>query len=94
MQILDDIRNSATELEDLQTDIAKEIYSTCTEIRQRMVKIITAKSNLGKDVDSIPSYLQCFDFVDQKLTDFKEKFIQLKNRNNEIIPQQNNEESK
>ncbi len=40
-----------------------------------MVKIITAKSNLGKDVDSIPSYLQCVDFVDQKLTDFKEKFI-------------------
>ena len=40
-----------------------------------MVKIITAKSNLGIDVDSIPSYLQCVDFVDQKLTEFKEKFI-------------------
>jgi hypothetical protein len=57
MQILDDIRISATGIEDLQTDIAKEIYSTCTEIRLRMVKIITAKSNFGIDVDSIPSYL-------------------------------------
>jgi hypothetical protein len=57
MQILDDIRISATGIEDLQTDIAKEIYSTCTEIRLKMVKIITAKSNLGIDVDSIPSYL-------------------------------------
>ena len=57
MQILDDIRISATGIEDLQTDIAKEIYSTFTEIRLRMVKIITAKSNFGIDVDSIPSYL-------------------------------------
>jgi hypothetical protein len=37
MQILDDIRMSAESLEDLQTEIAKEIYGTSLDIRMKMV---------------------------------------------------------
>ena len=36
-----------------------------------------AKSNLGVDIESLPSYLQQVDFIDQNLGDFKQKFESL-----------------
>jgi hypothetical protein len=57
MQILEDINRNAESVEDMQTDLAKEIYATSIEIRHRIVQIITAKSNLCIDFNSVPSYL-------------------------------------
>ena len=51
MAILDDIRQNAKDIRDMQTELAKEIYSTSIDIRLRMVKIVTAKSSLGNDLE-------------------------------------------
>ena len=64
MQILEDISNSAESLHDLQTDLARDIYSSTMDIRLKMVKIVSAKSNLCKDIDSIPQYLNAIDYLD------------------------------
>lgn len=39
--------------------------------------MITAKSNLGVDFESVPSYLQQVDFIDKHLDDFKARYKQL-----------------
>ena len=67
MEILDDIRQSAESLDDLQSELAREIFSTSVQIRFRIVQIISAKSNLCIDFDSIPLYLSQVDFIDKKL---------------------------
>ena len=74
MEILDDIRESALSLNDLRSELAREIFSTSVQIRFRIVQIIMAKSNLGIDFESIPLYLSQVDFIDKKLELFRSKY--------------------
>lgn len=80
MAILDDIREHAKDITDMQTELAKEIYSTSIDIRLRMVKIVTAKSSIGNDLESIPMYLCAIDFIDDKLGEYKKTYLEIKTR--------------
>jgi len=64
IQILGDISMMAEEVEDMQSEIAAEIYQTCIEVRKSMAKTVAAKSNLGYDVIQILPYLSSIDLID------------------------------
>jgi hypothetical protein len=45
-----------------------------------MVKIVTAKSSLGNDLESIPLYLSAIDFIDDKLGEYKKTYLKIKSK--------------
>jgi hypothetical protein len=58
-----------------------------------MAKIVTAKSNLGCDVEQIIPYLSSIDLIDLKLGEFKSKYLELKGKFKPDTHQKSDEKS-
>ena len=54
VEVLDDIRVGAESIEDMRSELAREIFEAVVIVRFRIVEIIMAKSNVGIDTESIP----------------------------------------
>ena len=54
VEVLDDIRVGAECIEDMRSELAREIFEAVVIVRFRIVEIIMAKSNVGIDTESIP----------------------------------------
>jgi hypothetical protein len=80
LDILASIANCAESLEDMKTDIATDIYQTCLMMRQKVAKIIAAKSFTEQGIEEMPQLLEILDFIDVSLTSFKKKYTKFKTK--------------
>ena len=74
LTLLQEMKDAAETIEDMQTEISVEITQSCIMMRKRMAKIVEAKSMLGgeNDIDQITIYLEMIDFIDNCLQSYKE----------------------
>lgn len=62
----------------MKTDVATDIYQTCLMMRQKVTKIVAAKSFTDQGLEGISQLLEIVDMIDKDLTSFKLKFKSLK----------------
>ena len=86
LEILDDMRQGAVDVQELRSEIAIEIYETCAYIQKKSQKIIEAKlqamdnqqANADSQVVDIDGYLTMIDLINTKLNAFKQRYAELK----------------
>ena len=85
-EILDEIAASAECLYDMQSEVASEIFSTCMLVRRKMAKIVEAKSMTEtEDVAQMSPYLETIDLIDAKLGNFKNRYLELKEAEKDLL---------
>ena len=77
--ILEDMTRSAEYINDLRTEVVRDIYNTCRVARMRIAKIVEVRSFANK-LNGMDSLLEVIDFLDKKLDAFRERYTHLKNK--------------
>lgn len=81
LQILEDIQQTEhATIEDLQSEVATDIYQTCLMMRRRVARIVQAKSFLNVDMKGVTELLEIIDYIDTKLEAYKKRYLKLKQR--------------
>ena len=78
LQILEDISLSAELVEDMKSEIATDIYSTCFMMRRKVARMVQAKSFQNIEFDRVSELLEIMDFIDTQLEAYKKKYLKLK----------------
>lgn len=79
LEILDDMRIGAVEVQELRSEVAIEIYETCAYIQKKSQKIVEAKlqaldnqqTNADSQAVDVDGYLNMIDLINTKLNAFK-----------------------
>lgn len=69
--------NNAEHINDLRTEVVKDIYTTCKIARTRIAKIVEVRSFANK-LSDLEALLEVIDFMDKKLDAFRSKYNKLK----------------
>ena len=89
LEILDDIRIAAKDVQEMRSEIAAEIYETCAYIQKKSQKIVEAKLNAldqqgfngaGNQSVDVAGYLNLIDNINSKLIAFKQRYSDLKEK--------------
>ena len=89
LEILDDIRIAAKDVQEMRSEIAAEIYETCAYIQKKSQKIVEAKLNAfdqqgfngaGNQAVDVAGYLSLIDNINSKLIAFKQRYSDLKEK--------------
>lgn len=81
LQLLEDIQSTAgSNLEEMQSEVATDIYQTCLMMRRRVARIVQAKSFLNVDMRGVTELLEIIDYIDSKLEAYKKRYLKLKER--------------
>lgn len=71
-------------INDLRTEVVREIYMTCKIARIRIAKIVEVRSFANK-LDDLESLLEVIDFIDKKLDAFRAKYKKLKQKEEQRV---------
>lgn len=86
LTLLNQMKDAATRLEDMQGEVPTEIINACINMRKRMAKIVEAKSMFGgmqneenedDTVMQISIYLEMIDLIDNCLKEYKTTYLEL-----------------
>ena len=88
LEILDDMRLGAEDVQELRSEVAVEIYETCAYIQKKSQKVVEAKlnamdnqmANAGNQAVDVDGYLTMIDLINTKLNAFKQKYAELKEK--------------
>lgn len=68
---MEDIQLSSEVIDDLKSEVASDIYSTCLMMRRKLARIVQAKSFQNVDMESVSELLEIIDYIDKKLNEYK-----------------------
>lgn len=91
LQILEDISLVAEGLDDMKSDVATDIYQTCLMMRRKVARIVQAKSFLNHDIERVADLLEIIDYIDQKMGQYKKKYLKMKEKALKAIQKQTQE---
>ena len=82
LEILDDIRLAAVDVQELRSEIVIEIYETCQYIQKKSQKVIEAKLTCmdnpgplgGQQVVDVTGYINLIDLINTKLDYFRQRY--------------------
>lgn len=86
LTLLNEMKEAATRLEDMQGEVPTEIVGACIKMRKQMAKIVEAKSMYGgmqtgeNDDDTVMQitiYLEMIDLIDNCLKEYKATYLEL-----------------
>ena len=88
ISLLKDFANQAETYEDLQNETIREVFASCLILRKRIAMKAEKFSLLvNPDIANISKILMLLDDVDESLGQFKQAYIELKNRKEGVEPQ-------
>ena len=64
----------------MKSDVATDIYQTCLMMRRRVARIVQAKSFQNYDIETVSELLEVIDYIDNKLGNYKKKYLKLKEK--------------
>ena len=71
--------NNAEHINDIRTEVVKDVYLTCKITRVRIAKIVEVRSYANK-MEDLEALLEVLDFLDKKIDSFKAKYIKLRTK--------------
>lgn len=71
--------NNAEHINDIRTEVVKDVYMTCKITRVRIAKIVEVRSYANK-MEDLEALLEVLDFLDKKIDAFKAKYIKLRTK--------------